>query len=228
MAVSVVIPVFNGARWLTESIDSALGQGHLVAELFVVDDGSTDDSASIAESYPDSRVQVVRKANGGASSARNMGVELATQSYIAFLDADDLWRPQKLERQIHALEETDSLGVVTALMQNFWMAGLEAEAEENPSLRQPQPGVASTFLARRSVFDECGLLDTEFLDRDIQEWIVRVKRHGWSHALVDEVLVDRRIHDANDSRCRQPGEEELLNLATRLLEMRRKNRDAAV
>ena len=227
MNISVIIPVYNGARWLAESIDSALAQGELVSELLVVDDGSTDDSAVIAQSHTDPRVQVVRKDNGGAASARNLGIQNAKGRYIAFLDADDVWRPGKLELQMAALEQRADVGVVTGLMKNFWIAGLEAEAEEYPALKLPQPGVASTFLAQKSVFDDCGLLDVEFRNRDIQEWIVRVKRAGWEHELVDEIVVDRRIHDANDSRVRAPGETELLSLASRLLEARRKNKDAA-
>lgn len=227
MSVSVIIPVYNGARWLAESINSALNQGDLVTDVFVVDDGSTDGSAALAQSHQDDRVRVVSKANGGAASARNVGLELARTPYIAFLDADDLWRPQKLTRQLRLFEQDESLGVVTSLMQNFWIAGLEKEAEINLNLRKPQPGVASTFVARRTVFEQCGQLDVEYRNRDIQEWIVRVKRHGWTHGLVEEVLVDRRIHDANDSRVRDPGEDELLGLASKLLAARRKKQDVA-
>ena len=140
---------------------------------------------------------------------------------------DSLWRPQKLTRQLRLFEQDESLGVVTSLMQNFWIAGLEKEAEINLNLRKPQPGVASTFVARRTVFEQCGQLDVEYRNRDIQEWIVRVKRHGWTHGLVEEVLVDRRIHDANDSRVRDPGEDELLGLASKLLAARRKKQDVA-
>ena len=227
MSVSVIIPVYNGARWLAESINSALNQGDLVTDVFVVDDGSTDGSAALAQSHQDDRVRVVSKANGGAASARNVGLELARTPYIAFLDADDLWRPQKLTRQLRLFEQDESLGVVTSLMQNFWIAGLEKEAEINLNLRKPQPGVASTFVARRTIFEQCGQLDVEYRNRDIQEWIVRVKRHGWTHGLVEEVLVDRRIHDANDSRVRDPGEDELLGLASKLLAARRKKQDVA-
>lgn len=226
MSVSVVIPVYNGARWLGECIDSALAQGDVVSELVVVDDGSTDNSAAIALAHADSRVRLCTKDNGGAASARNLGIENAQGRFIAFLDADDLWRPNKLAQQLPLLEQRKELGVVTGLMKNFWMTGLESEAEENPELKRPQPGVASTFVARKAIFNDCGLLDTEFRERDIQEWIVRVKRSGWEHALVDQIVVDRRIHDANHSRIRKPGEEELLGLANRLLKARREKKAA--
>ena len=224
MSVSVIIPVYNGARYLVESIESALLQGNLTLEVLVIDDGSTDESAEIADKHVSERVRVYRKENGGVASACNLGVQNSKGQFIAFLDADDLWRPLKLQKQLELLSIRSDIGVVTSMQQNFWMPGLEHEAESNPDLKKPLPGVGSTFLARKSVFDQCGLLDHEFRNRDIQEWIVRVKREGYGHQTLNEILVDRRIHEANDSRIRKPGESELLDLASQLLTRRKKSR----
>jgi glycosyltransferase involved in cell wall biosynthesis len=88
--VSCVIPVYNGGRWLAETLDSVLAQTYRNCEILVVDDGSTDDSAEVASRFAGSGDGLVRKANGGTASARNLGVARSRGELIAFLDADDL------------------------------------------------------------------------------------------------------------------------------------------
>jgi len=103
--VSVVIPCYNAATFLRETIDSVLSQTRPALEVIVVDDGSTDDSAAIAESYGPP-VRVIRQENQGESVARNRGMDEARADWIALLDADDRWLPHKLERQLAALGRT--------------------------------------------------------------------------------------------------------------------------
>ena len=101
--VSVVIPCYNGADFIRETLDSVLTQTVAPIEVLVVDDGSTDESAEIAESYGHP-VRVIRQTNQGESVARNRGIDEARGDWIAFVDADDLWAPNKLERQLEAIE----------------------------------------------------------------------------------------------------------------------------
>jgi glycosyltransferase involved in cell wall biosynthesis len=107
--VSVVIPCYNGAAFLAETLASVLHQTYRPHEIIVVDDGSTDKSASIAESFGPS-VRVIRQENQGESVARNRGWAEARGEWIAWLDADDLWVPTKLERQMHCLR-VDSVAI---------------------------------------------------------------------------------------------------------------------
>lgn len=101
--VSVIIPSYNCAPYLSEAIESVLDQSHPPAEVIVVDDGSTDDSLEIARGFG-ARIRLLAQANAGVSAARNRAIEEATGDWLAFLDADDVWLPTKLERQLAAVE----------------------------------------------------------------------------------------------------------------------------
>lgn len=101
-SVSVVIPVYDKEPYLAETIDSVLSQTRLPEEIVVVDDGSTDESARVAASYGP-RIRLIQQANAGESSARNRGIDESTGDWIALLDGDDVWEPEKLERQLTAV-----------------------------------------------------------------------------------------------------------------------------
>ncbi len=103
MNVSVVIPTYNCSAYLAEAIESVLEQTRLPDEIIVVDDGSTDDTVACLEAFGD-RITVFRQEHLGAAAARNHGIEEASGDWVAFLDADDLWVAEKLEKQIAALE----------------------------------------------------------------------------------------------------------------------------
>ena len=97
--VSVVMPVYNGERYLMEAVDSVLAQSYVALELIIVDDGSTDSTATILVQLKDKRVRVITTENKGVSVARNTAIEHATGEWLAFLDSDDVWKLDKLERQ---------------------------------------------------------------------------------------------------------------------------------
>ena len=97
MKISIVIPLYNKEHYIEDTIKSVLAQTYSNWEAIIIDDGSTDASAKIVQSIPDSRIRLYQQANQGVSKARNHGIELATGDYIAFLDADDQWKPNYLE-----------------------------------------------------------------------------------------------------------------------------------
>lgn len=111
--VSIITPVYNGGKYLVETIESVLRQTYPHWEMIIVDDGSTDNSAWIAEEYTvkDSRIKLFRQVNGGSASARNNGIRHAQGRYIALLDADDLWEPHFLESQLALLREKKAIVV---------------------------------------------------------------------------------------------------------------------
>src|SRR6185503_10895386 len=119
--VSVIIPVYNGARYLRAALESVFAQTYRPFEVIVVDDGSIDDSGVIAQSFPD--VSYMRQENQGVAAARNHGIEAARGDFFAFLDQDDLWTPEKLKLQIEYLLNHQDLGYTLTQQQYFLEPG---------------------------------------------------------------------------------------------------------
>ena len=109
--ISVIIPVYNGEKTIRETIDSVIKQTFDNFELIVINDGSTDSTLDIVNSIQDSRIKVFSYDNAGQSASRNWGISLAKGEYISFIDADDLWTPDKLESQLKALQENPQASV---------------------------------------------------------------------------------------------------------------------
>jgi glycosyltransferase involved in cell wall biosynthesis len=195
--VSVVIPVFDGARFLAEAIESALGQTAPASELIVVDDGSSDGSGEIARAYE--RVTVLQLAHQGVSAARNAGVAAATGTHLAFLDADDVWALEKLERQI-ALSRTDpSAGVIMARL-TYRFEGPIPAWFRGPTGGGSEAGyLPSCWFMPRSTWDHVGPFDASMTHSEDTDWLARVNDAGIRTAMVDEILVTHRIHDRNAS-----------------------------
>src|SRR6476646_8439048 len=110
--VSVIIPVYNYERYLAEAVESVLNQTHRNLEVIVVDDGSTEQSGAVARSFADRGVRYIHLVHAGIGPTRNKGVELAGGDFIAFLDADDRWPEEKIERQLRAFENDPGLEMV--------------------------------------------------------------------------------------------------------------------
>ncbi|MEP7313399.1 MAG: glycosyltransferase family A protein [Pseudomonadota bacterium] len=223
-SVSCVIPVFNGARYLGQAIESVLDQGRSTVGIIVVDDGSTDATADVARRFGH-RVTYVQQQNAGAVSARNRGITQASTEFVTLLDADDLWYPEKTDIQLGRFEARPDLAICTAHMENFWTVEVAQEVQTLPDdrLKDTQPNVGSSFMARRSLFDKIGLLNVALKYCDVQEWILRAVDSGLIAETLPDVLVKRRIHDSNFSRHQQgPRDLELLTIAqARIARLRR-------
>jgi len=195
--VSCIIPVWNGEAYLAAAIESVLGQSQPPLELIVVDDGSTDDTPDVIRSFA-GRVGTVRQENAGHGAARNAGLQVAQGDFVAFLDADDLWHPGKLERQLAAFAEHPGLGLCFSWLRNF--SG-EPPAWDTETGDTVVPGYSSvTALVRRSVFDEVGMFDASLRHGGDRDLFMRAAEHGLDKLLLSDVLVLRRLHDTNRSR----------------------------
>lgn len=214
--VSVVIPVYNGGRFLAEAIDAVLTQTHGPIELLVVDDGSTDETPAVIDRYAD--VVHLRQDNAGPSAARNLGIEHATGEYLTFCDADDRFRPAKVAAQVAHLDAHPELGCVLVGHDTFYEPGVERAAwERDEGGTQPQ-----SVLAHRRVFDAVGGFDPSFRFAEGIEWLGRVRAAGIGIGVLDEVHVDRRIHGSNLSYGRDGMQSHLLLAMRRRIDAARR------
>ena len=222
--ITCIIPVFNGERFLAEALNSIFSQTYRPIEVIVVDDGSTDGTAGVVEQYPKS-VVYIHQTNQGSPRARNRGIQAATGDLIAFLDVDDLWRSQKLSRQMARFDDREELDFCVSHIQNFWMSEVaheETRLADHPKT-QALPGyITGTLLAKRSTFETVGLFSTELDHGDSLDWFLRAREKGAVSEVIAEVLVDRRIHLGNMSRLQQhQSRNEFLTILKRSLDKRR-------
>ena len=209
MPISVVIPCYNSLRFLPETVASVLAQTHDDLELVLVDDGGTDDLAGWVSAQADERIRFVRQDNAGPSAARNRGIAESTGDLVAFLDSDDLWEPEFLERLSARFDDPE-----VAMTYGGWDV-IDAEGRRNgravvstwegdvwERFVTRNPVACSATIVRRSVLDELGGFEVN-RDRfpiDVEDWELWV-RIAASHrvAVVSEVLAHHRRHDANSS-----------------------------
>jgi glycosyltransferase involved in cell wall biosynthesis len=197
--VSVIIPVYNGARYLREALESVFAQTYRPFEVIVVDDGSSDDSGKIAQSFPD--VRYIHQANQGVAAARNNGIEAARGEFLAFIDQDDLWTPEKLKLQIACLLNNPDLGY-TLTQQRFFLdpgAALPGWFRKELLNLVHTGWVLGTLVVRRAVFDTVGNFATGYTAASDGDWFFRAKAAGISMEVVPELLLLKRIHGANES-----------------------------
>jgi len=222
--ISCIVPVFNGDRYIREALDSILRQTYAPLEVVVADDGSTDDTASVVATYGE-RVRYVWQANAGPGAARNLGLQSVRGDFVAFLDADDVWHPDKLTRQMARFEARPELDLCVTRIKNFWVPELREEAvrfRDHP-LARPMPGYAlSTLLARRALFEGDGRFDPGLRHTNDTDWFVRAAERGATMDLLPDVLVFRRLHPANRSRrLAGASREEYLQLVKSALDRKR-------
>jgi len=195
--VSVVIPVFNGERFLAETLDSVFAQDYPSFEVIVVDDGSVDGTADVARSFEG--VRYIHQDNQGQAVARNTGINAARGELLAFLDADDLWTPNKLSVQVGYLLDHPEIGFTLARQRIF----LEPGAERPPWLRddlieEDHVGFfPSTLVSRKSVFETIGVYDPSYRIGESADWFARARDAGIRRAIVQEVLLHKRVHGVN-------------------------------
>ena len=208
--VSVVIPAYNCACYLPETIESALSQTLPPLEVIVIDDGSTDDTAEVLARY-EGRIRYIRQHNMGIAAARNAGIRIARGSLIAFLDADDIWFPSILAQQREALSRT-SAGLAHTSFYNWdSTTGTKSSPSRDNSLFDGHcyrkffwnetGDPASAYMVRRRCFDTVGLFDEEIPGgccEDLEMWTRISRRFPFTY--IDAPLLLRRQHGSNITR----------------------------
>ena len=192
--VTVIIPVYNGEHYLGEAIKSVIAQTYRSIEIIVVDDGSTDASARLAQQFP---VRYYFQPHSGSGAARNYGVEQARGEFLAFLDADDLWMPEKLTRQISAFTAQPELEAVFGQVEHF--SSLDAESKA-PFARFEDTILnglcAGAMLIRHAAFIRVGMFGTHW-NVDFVDWYLRAQEAELEFTSLPEVVMCRRVHTDN-------------------------------
>ena len=200
--ISCIVPVYNGAAYLRQALNSILDQTFRPLDIIVADDGSTDETPAIAAAYAP-KVRYLNQPNGGTAAACNLGVAAARGDFIAFLAHDDLWHPVKLERQMARFHANPKLAGCVTHVKSFVSPELRPEniAAVPQSVFVSVPGyVPQTLLARKALLDMVGGFNTALRHADATEWFLRVREYGALIDLMSDVLVYRRLHQNNLSR----------------------------
>lgn len=210
--VSVIIPVYNGEKYLRETIESVFQQDYDPFEVIVVDDGSKDKSASIAQSYE--KIRYVYQKNRGNAAARNYGIEVAKGYYLALLDQDDLWVPHKLTTHISYHKRHQKVQYTIGKFRFFLEPGVKRPAWCRPELLEGDhidysPG---SLVIRRDAFDLVGPFNPSFKIGSDTEWHFRAKDKKILMGEIHEVLLHRRIHETNQSADLERFETEILKI----------------
>ncbi len=207
--VSVVIPSYNAMTYLPETLESVLGQTFTDFEVLIINDGSSDHVVEWAAQIEDGRVKLISQANKGLPGARNTGIAEAQGEYIAFLDADDLWDPTKLEKQVHCLDASPEVGLIHTWMLLVDEKGkstgrvMTSEAEGNAWEQVIEKNVIAcpSVVVRRHCFDKVGGFDCSL--NSVEDWDmwIRIAEH-YPFALIREPLsYYRQVPNSMSKNC---------------------------
>ena len=221
--VSVVIPVFNGERFLREAVQSVLDQKYSPIEIIIVDDGSTDGTATVARSFGET-VRYLDQENQGPAAARNRGIEHAQGSLIAFADADDLWPSEKLELQLPYLINDPAIEIVMGRIQQVRLSKTVNGKTQAEEFAEPAFSVnLGSAIIRKSVFERVGLFDETMRYSEDVDWFMRAREAGAAIVTIDAVTLLYRQHEENMTRGKSMSELNVLKVLKRSLDRRRES-----
>lgn len=208
--VSIIIPVYNGSNYMQEAIDSALAQTYKNTEVIVVNDGSSDDGKTdkIAKSY-DKKIRYFKKENGGVATALNLGIEKMRGEYFSWLSHDDIYYPDKIEKQINYLKNINNINKII-LFSNFEFINSKLNTTKVYRFDKKYEGHTFLLLFMNTVngctvlvpkigFDEAGLFNPKNISTQDYEMWFKLAAHGYHFINMDDIIVKTRIHENQTS-----------------------------
>jgi len=199
--ISVIIPVYNCEKYITEAINSVLKQEYHPLEIIVVDDGSTDKTQDKIKEFG-YQITYIYQENGGTAKARNNGIKNAKGDYFAFLDADDIWVENKLKMQMEIFAKNPEIDLVFGQVQQFYSPDLD-ESIKKQIYCHPEPliGYIPTVMSIKcEAFFIIGEFTTKWKIAEFCDWYARVKESDLNVAIPLVVMAKRRLHQANKGR----------------------------
>jgi len=200
--VDVIIPSFNAVDWLPETINSVLSQTYKNINIYVIDDGSTDGTEKFMKSISEKNVFYFKQRNGGVSKARNLGILKSSSEYLAFLDADDIWHPDKIEKQMNIMLKNPNLGLIygghysinqDGFITRYLLHKNRGDVFEKLCEGNLVSGSASMALVKRSVIDHVGIFSEELVNgcEDWEMWLRIARKYDFDY--VPEIILDIRV-----------------------------------
>lgn len=225
--VSVIIPAYNCERFLREAVQSVLDQKYSPVEIIILDDGSTDGTATVARSFTET-VRYLHQSNQGPAAARNRGIEHAQGSLIAFADADDLWPANKLEQQLPYLIRDPKIDIVLGRIQQVQLSETRNGQTQAEEFAEPAFSVnLGSAIIRKSVFERVGMFDETMRYSEDVDWFMRAREAGAAIVTMDAVTLVYRQHEQNMTRGKSTSELNVLKALKRSLDRRREHSGVA-
>jgi glycosyltransferase involved in cell wall biosynthesis len=222
--VSVIVPVFNAERYVADAINSILRQTSPASEIIVVDDGSTDASAEVVKSFGSAIIYCYQR-NRGAAAARNKGIRLAAGAFLAFLDADDLWTPDKLRRQLDLFEASADIQIVFGKVEQFVSPELDPRFQSRlrPELKRMPGYHVGTMLIETDTFHGVGYFNEELQLGEFIDWFDRAQQSNLRHDMIEDVMMRRRIHRTNQGLFKREFRKDYITVLKAAIDRKRKH-----
>jgi len=219
--VSVIIPVFNGEEYLAEAIDSLLAQTYKPLEIVVMDDGSTDGTATVASRFKE-HIRYIYQSNSGPAAARNRGLRIARGEVFGFLDADDLWVENKLDLQLGLLADNPLVQIVIGFAHTVEIVGFVDGKPQSEQLMDPMVNLTvGSALFKRPVFDTVGLFDESLQFCEDWDWFMRARELGVPMVIHQDVTLLYRRHRDNMTNRAELVKPYILRMLKKSLDRRR-------
>lgn len=221
--ISVIIPAYNSAVYLSEAIESVLQQTVPPQEIIVVDDGSTDNTRSVVKKFMDD-VQYVYQENAGVATARNKGLDISKGDLITFIDADDIWLKNKTELQLELFQQNPQLEMIIGFLQR-----VQKNCTEDSFKVFDRDGSGifvlslGSTLIRREVFRKVGCFDEEMRLSEDLDWFLRAREAGINVEVQEDVVQLYRQHDSNTTKNRLTTNRYMLRAFKKSLKRRRES-----
>jgi glycosyltransferase involved in cell wall biosynthesis len=223
--VSVIIPVYNGEAFLARALKSAFDQDYRPLEVIVVDDGSSDATARIAQDWREARY--FYQPNQGHGMAKNAGIEKSRGEFLSFLDVDDWWASNKLKMQVDCLDSNPHVGYVISHMKIILESGIKASPCLRPELLQKDSPafLPSALLVRRAIMSKVGMFNPAFKCGNDSDWFFRTQDMGIPRIILPDVLLYRSIHGKNDSNQTATLRDDMLRLVRASIQRKRRTKN---